>query len=206
MKIRDELSPNTKLIIDELGTFNLIKPKEDAARLSSRTARTNHSIGLPWGGTGQPISSPRKTQIFPSSACPKCSAIRRNASRSPWSTGIRHIPTHITGSLSLIHDNFGPGDKLVPTQSSSPDVVAQASITYDRPQSSAGEYQRSSRLRWTWREAYTRARLRADIVDETSGEQPPRKENMNRPGNYVGSICRRSRLPRSEMKIAGRQR
>ena len=32
MKIRDELSPNTKLIIDELGTFNLIKPKEDACK------------------------------------------------------------------------------------------------------------------------------------------------------------------------------
>jgi hypothetical protein len=32
-------------------------------------------------------------------------------------------------ALSLVHSHFGPGDKLVGTQSSSDDVVAQASIT-----------------------------------------------------------------------------
>ena len=79
--------------------------------------------------------------------------------------------------LSLIHDNFGPGDKLAPTRSSSPDVVAQASIT------SAGRKvllvnTSDKSVAVDLAGTYTSGGLRADLVDETSGEQPPRRENI----------------------------
>jgi hypothetical protein len=77
--------------------------------------------------------------------------------------------------LKLVNSNFGPGDKLVGTQSSSQDVVAQASITssgrkillvntsnLDVSVSLAGAIRGSS--------------FQVEIVDESSGEQAPQTD------------------------------
>ena len=42
--------------------------------------------------------------------------IQRNFRRFPWWTGTRENPTRASGCLSLLRENFGPGDKIVETE------------------------------------------------------------------------------------------
>jgi hypothetical protein len=70
--------------------------------------------------------------------------------------------------LQLIVQNFGPGDKLVRTQTSSPDIAAQASIT-----SSGREILRINTSNHTVTVHLASPILQASIVDEDSGEQTP---------------------------------
>ena len=177
MKLRDELSPNTKLIIDELGTFDLIKPGEDACK----AVEPYHAykplywvaVGANWAAnfitaenSDIPIFSMSQMLGYPT----QCLSI----TMVNWDTA--HPNAHYW-VLSLIHDNFGPGDKLVPTQSSSPNVVAQASITpAGRKVLLVNTSDESVKVDLA--RTYNGAGLRADVVDETSGEQPPRKEHI----------------------------
>ena len=177
MKIRDELSPKTKFIIDELGTFNLVKPKEDACKAVEPYQAYKPLYWVAVGGNWAanfitaensdiPIFSMSQMLGYPT----QCLSI----TMINWDTA--HPNAHYW-VLGLIHDNFGPGDKLIPTKSSSPDVVAQASIT------SAGRKvllvnTSDQSVKVDLAGTYIGAGLRADVVDETSGEQPPRKEKL----------------------------
>ncbi len=177
MKIRDELSPKTKIIIDELGTFNLIKPGEDACSAVEPYKAYNPrywvAIGANWADifitaekSGIPIFSMSQLLGYPT----QCLSI----SMVNWDTA--HPNAHYW-VLKLINNNFGPGDKLIRTQSSSPDVVAQASIK------SSGRkillVNTSNRtIAVNLADAYKGAGLRAEVVDEASGEQPPRNERV----------------------------
>jgi hypothetical protein len=177
MKVRDELSPKTKLIIDELGTFNLVKPGEDACKAVEPYSAYKPlywvAAGANWAAnfitaenSDIPIFSMSQMLGYPT----QCLSI----SMVNWDTA--HPNAHYW-VLSLIHNNFGPGDKLVPTQSSSPNIVAQASIT------SAGRklllVNTSDRtVTVNLADTYQGAGLRADVVDEASGEQPPRNARL----------------------------
>jgi len=77
--------------------------------------------------------------------------------------------------LELINSNFGPGDKIVATQSTSSDVLAQASIT------AAGRKvllvnSSNKPVQVSLAGVIEGSHLKAEIVDEASGENAPRKE------------------------------
>lgn len=177
MKIRDELSPSTKLIIDELGTFNLVKPGEDACKAVEPYHAYKPLYWVAVGGNWAAnfiTAENSDISIFSMSQMLGYPTQCLSISMVNWDTA--HPNAHYW-VLSLIHDNFGPGDKLVPTRSSSPDVVAQASIT------SAGRKvllvnTSDKSVAVDLAGTYTSGGLRADLVDETSGEQPPRRENI----------------------------
>jgi hypothetical protein len=180
IKIRDELSPETKLVIDELGTFDTIKHGEDVAQAQEPYSAYNPrywvAIGANWAvnfitaeslgirviGVSQLLSYPTQ--------CPSIAMVN-------WDTA--HPNAHYW-VLKLIHDNFAPGDRLVRTQSPSTDVVAQASITPSgRKVLLVNTSNRAVTVNLA--NAFTGARLRAEVVDETSGEKPPRKESVTGP-------------------------
>jgi hypothetical protein len=79
--------------------------------------------------------------------------------------------------LNLLNQNFGPGDKLVGTQSSSTDVVAQASITSSgRKILLVNTANRAVSVNLA--DAFQGSSLKVEVVDEASGEQPPRKDQV----------------------------
>ncbi|MGH9617186.1 MAG: GH39 family glycosyl hydrolase [Acidobacteriaceae bacterium] len=177
LKIRDELSPKTKVIIDELGTFNLVKPGEDACSAVEpyRAYKPLYwvAIGANWADNfitaeklGSPIFSMSQLLGYPT----QCLSI----TMVNWDTA--HPNAHYW-VLKLINDNFGPGDKLVRTESSSPDVVAQASITRSgRKLLLVNTSDRTVTVDLS--NSYRGAGLGAEVVDEASGEQPPRNEQV----------------------------
>jgi hypothetical protein len=177
LKIRDELSPKTKIIIDELGTFNLIKPGEDACSAvepyNAYNPRYWVAIGANWAANfitaehlGFPIFSMSQLLGYPT----QCLSI----TMVNWDTA--HPNAHYW-ILKLINSNFGPGDKLVRTQSSSPDVVAQASITSSgRKVLLVNTSNRTVTVNLA--NTYTEDGLRSETVDEASGEQPPKNKPL----------------------------
>jgi hypothetical protein len=175
MKIRDELSPKTKIVIDELGTFDQIRPIDgggpDDEPYEAYNRRYWVAMGANWADNfitaenlGIPLIS--MTQML------------GYATQSPSCTMVNPSTAHPNAHywvLKLVNSNFGPGDKLVGTQSSSQDVVAQASITssgrkillvntsnLDVSVSLAGAIRGSS--------------FQVEIVDESSGEQAPQTD------------------------------
>jgi len=79
--------------------------------------------------------------------------------------------------LKLVAGNFGPGDKLIATHRSSPDVVSQASITpKGRRILLVNTTNRTVTVDLSG--AFKAGAVRAEIVDEASGEQAPRKETV----------------------------
>lgn len=175
MKIRDQLSPKTKVIVDEMGTFDIVKPGEDSCRANEPYTAYNplywNATGANWAvnfinaeNLGLPLISMSQMDGY-ATQCPSISMFDYDTGR----------PNSHYWALYLINKNFAPGDKLVATQSPDHDVAAQAAITpagrklllvntTDHPISVdvAG--------------AYKGAALRAEVVDEKSGEQPPRVE------------------------------
>ena len=177
IKVRDQLSPMTKIGIDELGTFNVVNPGDDVASSEESYSAysplywvatganwaelfiTAENVGIPLISMTQMVGAPTQSE--------SCSMIN-------WNTA--HPNAHYW-VLKLISDNFGPGDKLVATQSSSTDVVAQASIT------SSGRkillVNTSNRtLRVSLAGAVQESRHRIAVVDEASGEKQPRRGHV----------------------------
>lgn len=181
MKVRDELSPNTKIAIDELGTFDAPRPfdlnKPDETNPANTTAPysaysplywvasganwaanfiTAERLGIPLISMTQMVGAPTQSE--------SCSMIN-------WDTA---QPNAHYWVLELINRHFGPGDKLVATDSSSPNVTAQASIT------ATGQkillVNTSNRSVEVHLDSFGSAQLEAEAVDEWSGEKPPRKE------------------------------
>ena len=178
MKLRDDLSPTTKIVIDELGTANLIKPTDGfspnvayekfnslywVASGGNWAANfiTAERLGIPMISMSQmlgyPLQSPSCTMVNPETA---------NPNAHYW-------------ILYLVNSNFGPGDKLVPTQSSSVDVIAQASLTArGRKLLLVNTSDRTVRVDLA--DAFQQHAV-ATVVDETSGERPPRKVLVQSP-------------------------
>ncbi|HEX4006196.1 MAG TPA: hypothetical protein VHX60_08480 [Acidobacteriaceae bacterium] len=178
MKIRGQLSPKTTIMLDELGIFDLVKPGEESCRADEPYSAYDplywNANGANWVDTfitaenlGVPLISMSQFDGY-ATQCPSISMM----------DGDSRKPNAHYWDLYLISHNFGPGDKLVATQSTSADVVAQGSVTsggrklllintQDHPVavSLAGAFPSGS--------------LRADVVDQQSGEQPPRTDSIS---------------------------
>lgn len=177
MKIRDELSPDTKLIVDESGTFDLVKPGDDSCRAATPYNAYNplywNANGANWAYNfitaerlGLYMMSVSQMDGYPTQ-CPSISEMDYETKR----------PNSHYWVLKLVNDNFGPGDKLVPTQSSTTDVRAQGSITR------AGRKlllvnTSNHDVTLDLAQSYKSSALHATIVDEKSGEQAPRWERL----------------------------
>lgn len=178
MKIRDELSPKTKVIVDEMGIFDLVKPGDDSCRSTATYATYNP---LYWNANGANFAynfitaenlglrliSMSQMDGYPTQ-CPSISMFDYDTAE----------PNAHYWALKLVNSNFGPGDKLVRTQSSSDDLAAQAAIT------------RSGRklllvnttdhpIEVDLAGAFRNSGLRLQTVDEKSGEEPPRVEQAS---------------------------
>ena len=121
--IRQKLSPETKTDIDEIGS---ILPYDTAPKLMRPIPNMYWNLsgamyaylfahlasqGIQIAGESQLIGYPSQ---FPS------------VSMVNWTTGVPNARFRV---LQLLHDNFGPGDKIIATHASSPGIFAQAFVT-----------------------------------------------------------------------------
>lgn len=177
MKIRDDLSPNTKVILDEMGTFNDVKEGEEACRADEPYQAylplywnaeganwayifiASERLGLPLLSVSQMIGYPTQ--------CPSISMFDKDTAR----------PNAHYWVLSLINSHFAPGDKLVPTQSVSADIEAQALIT-PRGRKLLLVNTSNRTITVDLGGAFKARKLNSEVVDELSGEQAPRKESL----------------------------
>jgi hypothetical protein len=177
LRIRDELAPNTKIAIDELGTFDSVKPGDDPAQATEPYSAYSplywvasganwaadfvaaEKLGIELVSMSQLVGAPTQSE--------SCSMVN-------WDTA--HSNAHYW-VLSLIHHHFGPGDKLVATESSSPDLLAQASRT---PSGRKVLLINTSNhiVQVNLSHAISGSALRVDVVDEASGEAAPRSERV----------------------------
>jgi hypothetical protein len=178
MKIRDQLSPKTTIMLDELGIFDIVKPTEESCRADEPYHAYNplywNANGANWADTfisaenlGIPLISMSQMDGYPTQ-CPSISMMDGETRR----------PNAHYWALYLISHNFGPGDKLVATRSSSPDIVAQASAT------PAGKKlllinTQDNPVTVDLTGSFSSGRLHADVVDQQSGEQAPRSDGIS---------------------------
>jgi hypothetical protein len=187
IKLRDELSPKAKISIDELGTFDALEPMNmadpDGPSIVNTKAPYSAYNSLYWVASGgnwaanfinaeilgiqlismtQMVGAPTQSE--------SCSMIN-------WDTA--HPNAHYW-VLSLINSNFGPGDKLVGTQSSSRDVIAQASITKVGRKVLLVNTSNNA-VSVNLADAFQGSSLKVEVVDQASGEQAPRKERVTGP-------------------------
>ena len=126
---RQRLSPQTRTTVDEIGSqdpndFNEGKPGyvfKDFPQSYWSLSAANYAyvstelakLGIDVAGDSQWVGYPSQ---FPS------------VSMVDWNTG---KPNTRAWVLKLLHDNFGPGDKIIDTTSSLPYVYAQGFVTRD---------------------------------------------------------------------------
>jgi hypothetical protein len=161
--IRKRLSPGTQTDLDELGAIlpNDNSVPRDAipksywnlcgamyAYLYVQTAR----LGIEVVGESQLVGYPTQ---FPS------------VSMLDWNTG---KPNPRYWVLKLIHDNFGPGDKLVESHVSTPSVEVQGFITRDGQRKILLINKRQQPVELTIPSA---SGARMEYVDPTTGFDPP---------------------------------
>jgi hypothetical protein len=178
MKIRDELSPKTRVIVDEMGTFDIVKPDEEACR-ANEPYNAFHPLywnanGANWAVNfitaerlGLPLISVSQMVGYPTQ-CPSIAMFDPDTSQ----------PNAHYWVLYLVNENFGPGDKLVKTDSSTEDVVAQAAITRAGRKILLVNTTDNS-IDVDLARAYKSAGAHLEVVDQKSGEQAPRHENLN---------------------------
>ena len=177
LRIRDELSPKTKVIMDEVGTFVNVKAGEEACRADEPYSAYRplywNANGANWAYSfvtaqrlGLPLISMSQMIGYPTQ-CPSISMFDKDTARPNAHYWVLHLISH----------NFGPGDKLVATQSTSPDVEAQASST---PSGRKLFLINTSNAQITVNlsQAFAGDNLWSQLVDEASGEQPPREERV----------------------------
>jgi hypothetical protein len=167
--IRRRLSPNTQTDLDELGCIpaddNSVprKPIPDSywnlcgalyAFLYGELAR----FGIDVAGESQMVGYPSQ---FP------------GVSMVDWNTG---QPNARYWVLKLLHDNFGPGDKLVDTTSEIPYVYAQGFVTRDGQRKLLLVNQRDRDF-----DLSIAGSNGAEVmyVDQTTGFQPPATAHLN---------------------------
>jgi hypothetical protein len=177
MKIRDELSPETKVINDELGTFVDVKAGEEACRANEPYSAYRplywNANGANWAynfisaeNLGMPLISMSQMIGYPTQ-CPSISMFDKDTAK----------PNAHYWVLWLISHNFGPGDKLAPTQSSSGDVNAQASIT-TRGRKVLLVNTSDHKVDVDLTGSFKAGPLKAAVVDEASGEDAPRTDKL----------------------------
>ncbi|HEV2350178.1 MAG TPA: glycosyl hydrolase family 39 [Terriglobia bacterium] len=166
--IRQRLSPGTRTTIDEIGSiynsdfgqdnsnYTYYALAESYWNLSAATYAYVYSElakqGIDVAGESQLVGYPTQ---FPS------------VSMVDWNTG---QPNARYWALKLIHDNLGPGDKLVETSSSNSYVYAQSFVTRAGTRKILLLSKRNRTFEITL-PASDGARL--DVVDQTTGTQPP---------------------------------
>lgn len=179
MKIRDELSPNTKVSVDELGVFDDVKTTEEACRADEPYSAYKplywNAIGANWAyifiaaeRLGMPLFSMSQMIGYPTQ-CPSISMFDKDTAK----------PNAHYWALWLIAHHFGPGDKLVATTGSTKDVEAQAAVTqkgHELLLVNTLNEDVTVDLKASYANA---AGLRAEVVDEASGEQAPRMETVS---------------------------
>jgi hypothetical protein len=177
MKLRDEMSPQTKIVIDELGTFDSIKPSDGGGPDDEPYGAYNPLYWVATGGNwaanfitaeklGLPLISMTQMVGAPTQS-PSCSMINPNTAQ----------PNAHYWVLWLINRNFGPGDKLVDTTSPSADVFAQAYIT-TRGRKLLVINTSDHAVSVVLDGAFAGGALKAQVVDEASGENPPRIDRL----------------------------
>jgi len=167
--IRQRLTPKTQVDLDELGCIpaddNTVprKPIPDSywnlcggvyAYLYGELAR----FGIDMAGESQLVGYPSQ---FP------------GVSMVDWTSG---QPNARFWVLKLLHDNFGPGDKLVDTSSSLGHVFAQAFVTRDGNRKLLLVNQRDRDFDLTIPGG---SGAQVMYVDQTTGFQPPATAHMN---------------------------
>jgi len=166
--IRQRLSPGTRTTIDEIGSiYNsdfgqdkadyVYKPlPESYWNLSAATYAYVYSelakLGIDVAGESQLVGYPTQ---FPS------------VSMVDWTTG---QPNARYWALKLIHDNLGPGDKLVETSSSSPYVYAQGFVAHDGTRKTLLISKRNRAIEI---ELPGSDGAQIAVVDQSTGTQPP---------------------------------
>jgi hypothetical protein len=184
IKARDELSPNTKIAIDELGTFDVLKTFDPNDPNSSNPANTTEAYSaynpLYWVASGGNwavnfiIAENQGVPLFSMTQMVGAPTQSESCSMINWDTA--HPNAHYQ-VLNLVNSNFGPGDKLISTHSSSTDVVAQASITASgRKILLVNTSDRNISVSLS--DALQGSTLKTEVVDGASGELPPRKETL----------------------------
>ncbi len=188
LKIRDELSPQTKVSVDELGTFNDVKTTEEACRANEPYQAYHplywNAIGANWAyifiaseQLSLPLFSMSQMIGYPTQ-CPSISMFDKDTAK----------PNAHYWVLSLINNYFGPGDKLTATTSSSPDVQAQAAI--GRKGHSVLLVNTTERsLPVDLATSLTAGTATAEIVDQASGENAPRHEICKGQASSASALC-----------------
>lgn len=171
--IRQRLSPQTRTTIDEIGSiYNsdfgqdkpdyIYKPLEESYwNLSAATYAYVYmelaKQGIDVAGESQLVGYPSQ---FPS------------VSMVDWKTG---QPNARYWVLKLIHDNLGPGNRLVETSSSNPYIYAQCFITSDGKRKILLLSKRNQTFEITLPAG---AGAKVDVVDQTTGSQPPANSSV----------------------------
>lgn len=178
MQIRDQLSPKTTIILDELGIFNIVVPTEESCRADEPYHNYNplywNANGANWADTfitaenlGIPLISMSQMDGYPTQ-CPSISMM----------DGETRKPNAHYWALWLISHNFGPGDKLVTTSSNTEDVVTQAQITPSGNKLlliSTQDHPVTVDLSG----AFASGSLQAQVVDQQSFESAPRTDSVS---------------------------
>lgn len=181
LKIRDELSPKTKVSVDELGTFDDVKTTEEACRADEPYQAYNplywNAIGANWAAIfiaseqmGMPLFSMSQMIGYPTQ-CPSISMFDKDTAK----------PNAHYWVLSLINRHFGPGDKLTATENSSEEIEAQASITRRGRKVlllNTTDHAVQVDLEGTFPGASGK-QLQADVVDQATGEEAPRTDRLD---------------------------
>jgi hypothetical protein len=129
MKIRDQLSPKAKVIVDEMGTSDIVKPTEESCRANELYKAYNrlcrNATGANWAvnfinaeNLGLPLISLSQMVGYPTQ-CPSVAMFDYTTAK----------PNAHYRALWLINRNFGPGDRLTVTNCLTANVAAQAAIT-----------------------------------------------------------------------------
>jgi hypothetical protein len=177
LKIRDQLSPKTKVIVDEMGTFNIVKPGEESCRADEPYKAYNplywNATGANWAvsfinaeNLGLPLISMSQMVGYPTQ-CPSIAMFDYTTAK----------PNSHYWVLWLINHNFGPGDKLTATSSSTNDVRAQAAIT-PKGKKILLVNTTNHKIAVNLSGVYKAASLHAQVVDLESGENAPRQETV----------------------------
>ena len=188
MEIRDQLSPKTTIMLDELGIFDIVKPTEESCRADEPYGNYNplywNANGANWADTfitaenlGVPLISMSQMDGYPTQ-CPSISMM----------DGDTRKPNAHYWALWLISHNFGPGDQLVTTKSSTEDVVAQASITHAGRKVlliNTTDHDVTVNLAGT----FASGKVKLQVVDAKSGEDRPRKESVSGPSVTLAAFA-----------------
>ena len=162
--IRQRLAPHTRTTIDEIGSIlpgDPAGPDADSLpksywNLSGATYAYVFSeltkMGIDVAGESQLVGYPTQ---FPS------------VSMVDWNTG---QPNARYWVLKLLHDHFGPGDKLVATSSRAPGVYAQAFVTREGKRKVLLINQRDHDAEFSLAGA---SRAELHYVDQTTAFHPP---------------------------------